>query len=475
MADIPRFGTYQLIENKTSDFHPSFSQYSYFVQDYNSAVMRAGRRLSWFMRTYIHSVCNPSARVYMCTLTYNDVCIPSFNCRHGYLAHGHVNPKKADFSKDFIPCFCKKDVQKFFKKLRKRLPNCGIKYLICSEYGPRFTKRSHYHAIIFIDGDVERDDFFSACKESWTYTEGRGLGTRYLPLGNIYWSKSKVTQNYEVKDPSAFKYVSKYITKDLYFLDNERWQNMPESYKEKFKEYQPFHLQSTNFACDWYKHFPVMDSLLNGIPCTFTIKGSIVKKRYPLPAYCVDRLFFKHVYMSCVKDGEKHVVHKKVVRKKQLHTYMQYCKDVCRLKARDVSIKYPHLQMFDLYKLFLWSKIRGIMSYSYDGALNYAGLSLDDSLPSVSELESLVSSVNGSKCLDIDQLKYTYKYNEVEKYTQMGFKPLFSTPIGAHLDQQLKELYTYLSNHAEKNQKVLDKKMDDAKFAIESAANYSAI
>lgn len=40
------------------------------------------------------------------------------------------------------------DLQKFFKRLRKHLPDVKIRYFACGEYGEQF-KRPHYHACIF--------------------------------------------------------------------------------------------------------------------------------------------------------------------------------------------------------------------------------------------------------------------------------------------------------------------------------------
>ena len=42
----------------------------------------------------------------------------------------------------------KRDVQLFFKRLRKQYPENGIRYFLCGEYGTH-TFRPHYHAIIF--------------------------------------------------------------------------------------------------------------------------------------------------------------------------------------------------------------------------------------------------------------------------------------------------------------------------------------
>ncbi len=42
----------------------------------------------------------------------------------------------------------KRDLQLFFKRLRKKMHPVGVRYLACGEYGDT-TRRAHYHAIIF--------------------------------------------------------------------------------------------------------------------------------------------------------------------------------------------------------------------------------------------------------------------------------------------------------------------------------------
>lgn len=43
---------------------------------------------------------------------------------------------------------CKRDLQLFFKRLRKRFCDCQIRFFACGEYGSK-TLRPHYHAIIY--------------------------------------------------------------------------------------------------------------------------------------------------------------------------------------------------------------------------------------------------------------------------------------------------------------------------------------
>jgi len=43
----------------------------------------------------------------------------------------------------------KRDFQLFMKRLRKKCPTNKLKYYACGEYGDNFTKRPHYHVIMF--------------------------------------------------------------------------------------------------------------------------------------------------------------------------------------------------------------------------------------------------------------------------------------------------------------------------------------
>ena len=79
------------------------------------------------------------------TLTYNDKHIP-----YGMLDNDTDMP--LSYSLD------KTDLQKFFKRLRKKFPDTEIRYFACGEYGRSkgSTYRPHYHAIIF---GLSLDDF----------------------------------------------------------------------------------------------------------------------------------------------------------------------------------------------------------------------------------------------------------------------------------------------------------------------------
>ena len=71
------------------------------------------------------------------TLTYDDIHIPRRTCR-----------RSGSNSCSIVYSLCQRDLQLFFKRLRKAFPACVIRYFGCGEYGPT-TLRPHYHVILF--------------------------------------------------------------------------------------------------------------------------------------------------------------------------------------------------------------------------------------------------------------------------------------------------------------------------------------
>lgn len=73
---------------------------------------------------------------YFVTLTYDDTSLPigKFSDSFGEL---HI-----------VPYVSKRDLQLFFKRLRKRFEGSEIRYFFVSEYGPN-TLRPHYHGILY--------------------------------------------------------------------------------------------------------------------------------------------------------------------------------------------------------------------------------------------------------------------------------------------------------------------------------------
>lgn len=100
---------------------------------------RKKQTLEWSVRLLLESKSWHDV-VTHATLTYNEQNLPFYDVSKSLYSDGSCGT----FS---LPILVKKDVQDFFKRLRK---NSGRKfrYYVCGEYGPQ-TQRSHYHAIIF--------------------------------------------------------------------------------------------------------------------------------------------------------------------------------------------------------------------------------------------------------------------------------------------------------------------------------------
>lgn len=94
---------------------------------------------------------------------------------------------------DDEPCLCKRDIQLFFKRLRKSLKGDKIKYYCVGEYGEHWRPltprgRPHYHALIFYRGNRDWFDIHLLIKKLWFsgivqvghVTGAQGYVTKYI-------------------------------------------------------------------------------------------------------------------------------------------------------------------------------------------------------------------------------------------------------------------------------------------------------
>ena len=98
------------------------------------AACRIAKKREWTIRLLHEGICwNEKSFI---TLTYAPESLPSDEGLH------------------------RRDLQLFFKRLRKALDGRKIKYFACGEYGDKFN-RPHYHAIVYglsvQDGDIVRE------------------------------------------------------------------------------------------------------------------------------------------------------------------------------------------------------------------------------------------------------------------------------------------------------------------------------
>ena len=115
------------------------------------------KRNDWFVRLYYEwQKYKTTGMVVFPTLTFNDDRIPIFDIKDDAFKVLDQFEKRPVLPK--MPCFDKKQIQNFLKKLRTRLSRKfgidHVKYFIVCEYGSdeRYTKRSHYHIILFFVG-----------------------------------------------------------------------------------------------------------------------------------------------------------------------------------------------------------------------------------------------------------------------------------------------------------------------------------
>lgn len=145
------------------------------------------------------------------TLTYDDFHIP----RRFYGDHQTGSAR---------PCFTLslRDLQLFFKRVRKAFPGRSIRYFGCGEYGPT-TLRPHYHVILF---GLDFEDRVELPRQSKTgqklYTSDK-LNTLWsFPprgvLGESYSTESSLAGIATVQDVTweTCAYTARYVQKKLY-------------------------------------------------------------------------------------------------------------------------------------------------------------------------------------------------------------------------------------------------------------------
>lgn len=151
------------------------------------------------------------------TLTYSD----------DYLPYIVTNGRKR-------PCFSKKDIQKYIKRLRinlqRQLNIKDTQYYVASEFGGT-THRPHYHMIFF------HDNFAKSLAVNFYLCHEWQLG--FTKLGNL--------SNGIVTSISALQYCSKYVTKDV--VSDEYFQNLSKSVpRETLRSLSPFSLYSKDLG-----------------------------------------------------------------------------------------------------------------------------------------------------------------------------------------------------------------------------------
>lgn len=137
---------------------------------------------------------------YFLTLTYDDCHVP-------YSYFGRPDTGEAEK----VMTLRKRDLQLFFKRLRKRFPDCKIRYFACGEYGET-TMRPHYHAIVY---GLELDDlvyarrsktgnnlyYSQSLQDVWSVNESDGsrMPLGFTAVAEVNWETCAYTARYVMK------------------------------------------------------------------------------------------------------------------------------------------------------------------------------------------------------------------------------------------------------------------------------------
>lgn len=193
------------------------------------------------------------------------------------------------YDEDNVPCieidgikirvFNKKHVQNFIDALRKRLLrkyNVKLSYLWCSEYGGK-THRPHYHALLFVDGNVSHVILRKWIRELWHYG--------FVKFGDNFGI---------VNRPDGIAYCCKYVTKDVdFYKDHDviiRDLQLRDDFAEIKNNTFPFHLQSAGLGINFLGTLQI-SNILSGKFSHITKKGP---KEMPIPLYYTRKLLYKH-------------------------------------------------------------------------------------------------------------------------------------------------------------------------------------
>lgn len=177
--------------------YSDLSEYGYFYNVVPCGKCKACRMdysRVWANRMLIELNDQENKAVFL-TLTYNPESLP------------YTGP---DENGRKYPTLCKRDLQLFWKRLRKAFPTRKIRYYIAGEYGPK-THRPHYHAIVY---GLSLTDF-----KDLRFLKMNGLGQPYYtsPQLEKIWSNGYIVLAEVTWHTCA--YVSRYVLKKRGKLD----------------------------------------------------------------------------------------------------------------------------------------------------------------------------------------------------------------------------------------------------------------
>lgn len=271
-------------------------------------------KTEWQIRAYYEAkrCLDNGGYLYFDCLTYSDLNIPKISY---HLPSGLV----CEFDNY---AFCRQHVRLFRVRLRRRLEYLGypvnndnFRIFVGSEYASdsRYTQRSHYHLLFYVNLNILPVTFSYLIDECWHY--GRTDGVTYKGVG--YVLSHNTIGSLDDHAVKASNYVSKYVLKEIgisnkinkkvrSIFDKYIFPNDPswlakypkrQAYKRVLRECLPFHAQSQHFgefAIDLYKD-KMVETMQ--IPCV-TDDGI---KDFAIPSYYRKKLFYDVSWINGVR------------------------------------------------------------------------------------------------------------------------------------------------------------------------------
>lgn len=219
-----------------------------------------------------------------------------------------------------IICFSRDDIESFTHHMRDWFLSCGVvkpQYFICSEFGDT-TQRSHYHGIFVTPPNFDNRALFNEIKRFWAdgyyylqghktkYHESKGfLFPRYYEGGKDEYGY--VHKPFVVESPnSAMRYIAKYVTKDLAFLEyiqsNDIGIDKFDTKCRTWRRCMPFHVQTRSLGCNF------LDKLTDEEKLVLLEKGASFlgdNKKRAIPSYIREKILFNPYYIK--KYGRRFV------------------------------------------------------------------------------------------------------------------------------------------------------------------------
>lgn len=233
--------------------------------------------------------------VAMATLTYDDHYLPHLP-KALFLNSEEYTP---------IPCFSRKDVKAWIDRVRhycKYHYHCTgdrrLRYFIGCEYGEH-THRPHLHAVLAFPSDIPYETMHALCSETWT----KGILFPRNPQGDYNPRQNKQMFPFEVVGDAAkaLAYVSKYVCKDITFINDVETRVHLNKKLRIYKDCVPFYMQSQSLG------YAAIRDLTDAEKVSIYKDGMDFQgdgNHFSCPVYIKNKLLYDNVYQY-TKDGRR--------------------------------------------------------------------------------------------------------------------------------------------------------------------------